>query len=91
MFDAVKKLDRLLQDAAASKLELRQVRANFAAVVEEQQYKRREAEKNLIEAAHRIKALLPAQEGVELDWPRDGHEAAVYQARQFLAKLGDSA
>jgi hypothetical protein len=90
VFSIAKQLDRLLRDAAASRLELRQVRSNFAAVLEEQQYKRREAERNLIEAAHRVRALLPPQEAVELDWPRSGHEAAVQRARQFLADL-DSA
>jgi threonine aldolase len=70
MFDVAKRLDRLLRDAAASKHELRIARAQFAAVLEEQQYKRREAERHLVEAVHRIKAMLPPQEGVELDWPQ---------------------
>lgn len=87
MFSTAKALDRLLRDAAASKLELRQVRANFAAVLEEQQYRRREAERSLIEAVTRLKALLPPQEAVELDWARSSHEAAMMRARQFLAEL----
>lgn len=90
MFSAVKTIARLNRDLGASKLEIRQVRANFAAVLEEQQYRRREAERSLLEAVNRIKALLPPQEAVELDWPRSGHEAAVQRARQFLADL-DSA
>jgi hypothetical protein len=69
MFSTAKAIDRLLRDAAASKLEIRQVRAQFAAIVEEQQYRRREAERHLVEATTRLRALLPPQDPVELDWP----------------------
>jgi hypothetical protein len=87
VLDGLKQFVRAVQDANASKLELRLVRANFAAVVEEQQYRRREAETNLIQATRIIEKLLPPRDAVELDWPRDGHERRVMEARQFLAEL----
>jgi hypothetical protein len=90
MFGGLKATARLVRDLNTSKLELRQVRANFEAVLDQAQYRRRNAEQDLLVAVHHLERLLSPPNAVELDWPRDGYEARVMGARQFLAGLNSN-
>lgn len=85
----LKAVERLGKDLSATKLELRQVRANFEAVTDQQHYKRRKAETEATRAKYALQNLLDQFPDHLLDHGRSQQEVAILQARKILSELNN--